>query len=369
MNETEPKYVTLMRWIRGQIESGSLRPGDKLYSENELSRIFAISRQTVRQAISLLENDGLLSRVRGSGTYIGTAAAKRPPTKNIGVITTYLDDYIFPSIIHGIDQALTRNGYSMRLSITHNRTEDEERILRTMMENRVDGIILEPAKSAFPNVSADMYDRITASGLPCILINGCLPGRALPCVSLDDRKAGEMACAYLLRQGHARIGGVFKSDDVQGHLRYEGFARALKAGGGIVHDADILWFVTEDVDMLFGGTCDSMVLARLAGCTAVIAYNDQIAVKLIALFARHGLSVPAQVSVISFDDSDLAELTTPGLTSIRHPKQRLGETAAQNLLALIADPRFDAARLFEPELVERGSVAGPPPVNPPVNRP
>ncbi len=71
MKQREAKYIFLVNWIKDRIGTRELRPGEKLYSENELSEMFDLSRQTVRHAIGILEAEGLVERIRGSGTYIG----------------------------------------------------------------------------------------------------------------------------------------------------------------------------------------------------------------------------------------------------------------------------------------------------------
>ena len=155
-----PKYIDLMNWIREQILSGEFSVGMRLPSENELGKKFSISRQTVRQATSVLESEGLLERRRGSGTYVcASKSAIKKKTINIGVVLTYLDDYIFPSIVQGIEKVLTKNGYFMQLAFTYNRVEKEAYILDTMLKNNIDGLIIEPAKSGIPYINTDFYQK------------------------------------------------------------------------------------------------------------------------------------------------------------------------------------------------------------------
>ena len=95
----QPKYLALADSLRADIASGRYRAGQKLPTEAELGGASGLSRQTVRQAIGTLEREGLLRRKQGSGTYVLRGMPEKPPTKNIGVVSTYLDAYIFPSII------------------------------------------------------------------------------------------------------------------------------------------------------------------------------------------------------------------------------------------------------------------------------
>ena len=68
MEDKTPKYLEIVDWVNGQIEAGEILPGQKLHSENELSKMFGLSRQTVRHAISVLEKSGVVNRIQGSGT-------------------------------------------------------------------------------------------------------------------------------------------------------------------------------------------------------------------------------------------------------------------------------------------------------------
>ncbi|WP_411677349.1 GntR family transcriptional regulator [Caproicibacter sp.] len=349
-----PKYMTLVNWIRQKIESKELKYGDKLYSENELSSMFEISRQTIRQAIKLLEQEKLLESRQGSGTYVVFDPSARKPNMTIGVVTTYVGSYIFPNIIKGIEKVLTENGYSMQLAFTHNKVENERSVISSMLGKGVDGMIVEPTKSGLPNPNLDLYRKINEDKIPMIFINSFYPALDLPHVSLNDHNAGFLAADCLIRKGHRRIAGIFKLDDYQGHRRYAGYVDALIRSGLGLRDENVLWYSTEDFSSLSGDA--KRILSRIDGCTSVVCYNDQIAISLVSLLKSRGFGIPDDVSLIGVDNSDLATLCEVPLTSVSHPKELLGETAARNLLHLISDPRFSATVEFKPELMERSSV-------------
>ena len=109
-NTKKLKYYKLMEELKEQIVSGKLRAGDKLPSENELSRAYGVSRQTVRKALLILENAGYIYAEHGRGTFCSELVRHTRTSKNIAVVTTYLSDYIFPRVIQGIDHVLTEAG-------------------------------------------------------------------------------------------------------------------------------------------------------------------------------------------------------------------------------------------------------------------
>lgn len=352
----KPKREALSDWIRDRILAGAFPIGSRLPSENELAKRFQLSRQTVRQAIGTLVRENLLERRQGSGTYVSRAALdNRPVTLNIGVITTYLDSYIFPGVIRGIDKVLSHSGYHMQLGITYNKTRNENQVLSSLLESGVDGLIVEPTKSALPNPNQKLYREIAASRIPLLFLNGYYAGMDFPYVAMNDYESGKMATRYLLRRGHRKIFGIFKSDDVQGHFRYSGYVNQMRDADTAFEDSWVMWYVTEDLDTLFAPKDDDRLLSRIGDSTGVVCYNDEIACKLLEVLARHQIKVPEQISIVSFDNSDLAGLGHPGLTSIDYPAGEIGAEAARRLLALIRHQE-KGSYAFLPKIVERGSV-------------
>ena len=114
----QPKYQQVADILRREIAEGVFRDGQTLMTEEELRVRFDVSRQTIRQAIALLEDDGLVDRRRGSGTYVRHGPRRRQGTVHVGVVTTYITDYIFPSIVSGIESVMNENGVVMNLSAT-----------------------------------------------------------------------------------------------------------------------------------------------------------------------------------------------------------------------------------------------------------
>ena len=166
---TEPKYQLVASTLRREIADGIFAEGSLLTTEEELKRRFQVSRQTVRQAIALLEDDGLVVRRRGSGTYVKHGPRRHGETLTVGVVTTYITDYIFPSIVRGIEHVLSANGCMMNLSATYNRADHERMLLQRALEHGVDGLIIEGTKTALPNPNMALYRALKEKNIPFLL--------------------------------------------------------------------------------------------------------------------------------------------------------------------------------------------------------
>lgn len=357
----QPKYQLLQEWLKERIISGEYRENGQIPTEAELAEQFQYSRQTIRQAIRALENEGLVRRIRGRGTFVcryqnERIAARTPGAGRIGVLTTYLDDYIFPGIINGIERVLTENGELLTLGLTHNKTQQEAAALRRLLDSGINGLIIEGTKSALSTPNKPIIQTFRDAGIPIVFINGFYDGGSDSYVVMDDVRSGEMVTQLLLDNGHRNIGGIFKSDDIQGIKRYQGMIRGMQNNGLNISDDGILWYTTEDIEYFFGGSMDEMVLNRLKDMSAVICYNDEIAVKLISMLNRAGMSVPKDISVVGFDNSPFAALPLYDLTTVTYPAQQIGETAAKVLLKSLEDPSYREYIKIEPELILRKSV-------------
>ncbi len=355
--KTEAKYSILANAIRNRILSGEFHMGDRLASENELSAQFGFSRQTVRQALGILEQEGFVVRRRGSGTYIAKGTPSLQKSRTIGVITTYITDYIFPVITRGIEEVLSSRGYHLHLGVTKNRVETERQLLQSMMENGVDGLIVEGTKTALPNPNIALYQKLESMGIPCVFFNGYY--RELPgCIYVvtNDRLCGDRASALLLHAGCRRLGGIFKSDDMQGHERYAGFAQGLMDAGQQINDDAVLWYSTGDRDSLFEGENRERIYRVMHNCDGVVCYNDQIAYRLIELLLEKGMKVPEDISVVSFDNSSISQYSPVKITSFDHPKEQMGRIVAEKIIHVIETGIRETPLTMGMPLIYKGSV-------------
>lgn len=364
-----PKYRRLKEEILIGLNSGKWNAHDRLPSENELAAQFGLSRQTVRQTLGELEQEGWLYRQQGKGTFAAPkglpVSPGDPDRRMVGMLTTHISDYIFPHIVRGAEAELRAGGYSLLLASTENKKDAERENLLQLLEQPLAGLIVEPTKSAAGNPNLDLYLSVQMKRIPLIMIHARYPELTCPVVRMDDEAGGRMATEHLIGLGHRRIAGFFKTDDLQGAGRLRGFLAAHGQNGLVADPERVVGFRTEEkpdvpkrrlLDMLGSGEPP----------TAVVCYNDEVAIGLLETIRQAGLSVPDDLSLVSFDDSRLATATESKLTSIIHPKADMGVLAARWLAGMIAGDAEPALPdgvsrqgnelVFRPELVLRQST-------------
>lgn len=356
--QNEPKYIAIKNEIQDKIRNEDYVLGSKIPSEAELRMQFNVSRHTIRQAISECVNEGYLVKQQGSGTYVSDLYKTKQignGNKTIGVITTYLSDYIFPSIIRGIEEELSKHDYSLMLSSTRNNVENEKRSLESMIEQNVDGLIVEPTKSNLMNPNLNYYLSLSESKTPLVMLNASYEELDLPVVALNDEESGKMATEHLIQKGHTNIGIITKSDDLQGKNRLKGYLKALYKAKLTFSNDFILRYDTEakaDLPALI-----NIMLENKEMPSAFVCYNDEVAVMLIKEMDKLNLNCPENISVVSHDDSHYSTVHPKvKLTSIKHPKEELGRQAARSIVAAVENGTPIQSQIFEPELIIRNST-------------
>lgn len=331
------KYQMVAQSLRQAILDGTYRDTMLLPTEQALCESFQVSRQTVRQALSLLASEGLIQRRQGSGSHIRDLSLPEPmPHRSIAVVTTYISDYIFPSILREVENVLSQNNSAPLLFATQNQVSNERKVLQTLLGlEHLDGVLVEGTKTGLPNPNLDLYRKLLDRGIPLVFMNGNYPELTGTTAVLDDNyNGGRMLVEYLYHKGHRDIAGIFKSDDLQGHQRYAGYADALRDLDLPLEDGRIFWYSTEGKEsLLSGGPMLERIDRVLEGCSAVVCYNDEVASRLVTHLMKKGVSIPQEVAVVSFDNSQYSELSPLRITSLSHGSYNVGRMAAEMLLA------------------------------------
>jgi GntR family transcriptional regulator of arabinose operon len=332
------KYVQIADSLRSKILEGTYQTTMQLPTEMEFAKEYNVNRQTVRKSLAVLEEEGLIERRQGSGSYV--KGIKFIHSTNIAIVATYINNYIFPSILQDAQNVFAKESYSTMLYCTHNKVNAEREILKNIISNPVSGLIVEGTKSALPNPNIDLYKKLENMNIPVIFIHGSYA--ALPnsiCVSDDNYHGGYFLTNYLLKKGHKKIAAIFKNDDIQGHSRYLGFLSAFRDADLPLPDSKILWYTTEEKIQILNNSDLSLLQKFVAqiknDVTAIVCYNDEIAYPLINVLLSCGIRVPQDIAVVSFDNSSYSNMCSVKITSLAHGTKHIGRIAAEQLINIL----------------------------------
>lgn len=352
----KPKYVTIADDIESKILSGYYEVGKPIPSEVDLQKEYKVSRHTVREAVSLLVNDNLIVKKRGAGTFVSDHFLNKKlvdSNPKVGLITTYISEYIFPSIIRGVEDVLSKKNFSLILSSSDYDLELEKNALEKMIKLGVDGLIIDPTKSNKLNENLSYYSILDEMGIPYIMINAYYEELNAFSIRNDDVQAGFLATDYLLKNGHKKILIITKIDDLQGKKRLQGYIKAHQNAKIPYDNNHVVTYKTEDLDNI------DQVLKEvdLSSLTAIVAYNDELAVHIINFLKTKNLLIPDDISIVSHDDSLVGNLSDFPLTTVSHPKEKLGKDAANWIYEAITNPDEERSSIiYEPHLIIRDSV-------------
>ncbi|WP_342706664.1 GntR family transcriptional regulator [Marinococcus luteus] len=353
------KYKQLKQHIQSKILDGSFRPHQKILSEYEYVKNFEVSRHTVRQAIGELVSEGWLYREHGVGTFCADRSKFSSPStrKNVAIITTYISDYIFPYIIRGAERYLSDKGYNVILMSTNNDFDKEKQALENILTQQVDGLIIEPTRSAQANPNLNYYLNLENAGIPYVMMNAYYEELEPLSLTLNDQEAGFRNAEHLIQLGHRRIIGLFKTDDMQGVQRMKGFLKAHRHYGCPVDPSLLITYSTDEKYSKAAQSVEQILRDQTDGPTGLVTYNDELLLQLLDVLRDKNLQVPEDISVVSFDDSHFTQISEVKFSSIVHPKERMGEDAAKYVTTLIEQPGAALSSIvYEPHFVDRHST-------------
>jgi LacI family transcriptional regulator len=303
-----------------------------------------LSAETVRRVRRAAEQLGY--RVNGMARALKTRRSLA-----IGMLVPDITNPFFPPVVRGAEDALATAGYSLVLANTDNDERKGGRQVRTMLESRVDGLLLATARSHDPLVA-----ELSAGPVPVVLVNRTVERGRVFAVVPDDHTGATLAVEHLHELGHRRVGHVAgPSATSTGARRRAGFGGAARSLGLRVVVVEAAQFTEAE-----GERTAAALLAARPRPTAIVAANDLLALGVLDVAARLRLACPADLSVVGFNDMPYADRLQPPLTTVRVAEYDLGYRAASLLLARIDQPeRRPETILIAPELVVRRST-GPP---------
>ena len=345
----QPKYREIVESLRANISAGHYRNGTRLPSEAELVRRFSVSRMTVVKAMQQLQQEGLLVRRTGSGTYLAGSASTQNPVFGL-IIPDLGETEIFEPICKGMARSPSLSGHSLSwghsLSTSSNKEEEAQQLCQQYIEQRVSGVFFAPLEFSRrrDQVNQRILKALTEARIPVILLDRCVlqyPERsAYDLVGLDNRRAGYVVADHLLRQGARRVaflaetGAAETVDD-----RIAGYREALLAHGRPVAPEMIIR----------GDASDAASIQRELKKNKIDAFqcgNDLTAAKLMQSLLSLGVRIPEDARIAGVDDVKYAGLLPVPLTTYRQPCLQIGAAAVAAMKERISNPELAARSIL-----------------------
>jgi DNA-binding LacI/PurR family transcriptional regulator len=275
----------------------------------------------------------------------------------VGLVLPELQNPIFPAFAEVIGGALAQQGLTPVLCTQTRGGVSEADYVDLLLQQQVSGVIFAGGLFAQADAPHEHYHRLADRKIPVVLVNASIEGLDFPCVACDDAVAVEQAWRHLASLGHERIGLILgPADHVPSRRKLEAARAAAKAAGTTWDDR----FVQRSIFSLEGGQAAATRLLA-GGVTGIVCGSDPMALGAVRAARRQGLRVPADVSVVGFDDSAFMTCTEPPLSTVRQPIEAMGRAVVDLLCAQIQGTQAHPGELlFEPELVVRASTAPPP---------
>ena len=270
------------------------------------------------------------------------------------VLTPNLTNAIFARQAEQVENALSPHGLKTVICPVYPGTPQERDYVEALIDSGVAAIIFLSSSNTESSADHRVTHLIASRGIPYVSINGGFPDSVAPVVSTDDWRAAELAVTHLHDLGHRRIGLLAGPvGNIPADRRVEGFLQAMDRRG-LPNPDDFV----ERRHFNFEGGQQAAATLLTQGVTGLVASSDEMALGAYRACDRAGLAVPADVSIIGYDDSPLLDWTHPPLTTVRQPTERIAENVSRLVTALIAGrPTSTDEITVEPEIRLRGSTA------------
>lgn len=363
----------LKKLIKTNLEKNPAEPF-RLPTESALCQTYNVSRQTVRKALSVLEEERLIQKRQGSGSY-AVDNRSRNGANQIAILVQSNTEYIYPRLLADLCGTLQKNGYAWTVYVTDCQLSREREILEFLLKNPVRGILSEGCQTSSPTPNDDLYRRLAQQGTSILFFCGEYSNlMEFPSVKDANYDGGYQLGRYLISLGHRKIGGIFRTDEIQGVEQRLGLLSALRDAQLLCCEKYICPYGARQLTALHRHQ-DTRFLSefldtQLADATAVVCCNDEIAYWLIKELARRNMRVPDDISIVCFGSSYLADLSSLQISCLSHelPQKttahekrvyEMGTAAAETLLKQLRGTPV-SSQLLPWYLVTRQSSTSPP---------
>lgn len=281
-------------------------------------------------------------------------------SKTIGVVIADIENLYFARAIRAITDTASAKGFAVILATTDEDIALEREAVRVLLSKRVDGLIVSPTSS----IDVDHLKRARDGGCPIVLLDRRVPVLNADTFAIDNYRAAHQAVASLIAQGHQRIALVSNAPS-HGEKEYliSSVRERIDGYRAAQHDANI---EIDPVLVVLGGWDIEKLAEKVRRLfaspdrpSAVLATDSSVALVLLNVFREINLSIPDNVSLISFDDADWTAAVTPPLTVVSQPIRELAAAATEDLIARVTKETSGAGKetLLPATLIERSSVS------------
>lgn len=326
---------------RDYIDVAGSRPGEALPRIRDLARIYSVSPGTIQNAIGILQAQGVIYSLAGSGCYISplqsepSVASSTVSSKLIGLVCQVRNELTM-RLQAGVDSRCREEANSMVTALSEHRYEDELAQVQRAINSGCNGVIIEPSFRVRGRVEAD-YLMAQTLPVPLVLVDMALPGPPHSQVLFDNYRAGYEMTRHLIKKGHQQI--IFMEQEWQGTLqlqlsvrdRHRGYLQALQNFGLTVPPMDPLRSNEQGRRYEFGAWLKQWK-AQENRPSAVLAIEDTHAAALISQAAQHGINVPQDLEVAGFDDLSVRHTVSPIFPSVRADWELAGSIAVDLLM-------------------------------------
>lgn len=346
--ETEIKHRMIYGRIHEAILSGQYAIGQKIPTEIELGEYYRVSRPTVSRALRDLEQQGLLVRRRGVGTFVSQPVSKRQQPALFGLTVPHTEGGILAPICHEISHQAESKGHAVIFGspgkeAVHALPERIDAFCEQFLARGVRGVFFVPliVPRDEMGVNEVIADRLHAAGISVVLLDRDVcdyPNRSrYDLIGVDNRRNGYVITRHLLEQGCRRI--EFVSIGLAASTitaRIAGYRDAL-AEHGIIPEAD--WLHTWDAPEGIAALREHMMSSRPE---AVVCINDDIAREVMHHLATLRVRIPEEVRIVGFDDLSFAKNLPVPLTTMHQPTRHMGAVAVETMLSRLESPSLAA---------------------------
>jgi len=306
-------------------------------SIKDIAREAGVSHTTVSRGLrgSSLISEETTQRIQETAFklgYLPSAAARSLKTNRsqaLGVIVSNIDDPYFSEILQGIEEIAQRSNYSLFMAASQRDPERETCIVQAMREHRVDGVII--CSTPFSDEQSRIFSKY---GIPIVVVNNQAVEDYRYSIYHDDVHGSRQITRHLIQLGHQRI--AYLGNSISGRTtqdRLAGFRQGMEAAGLPV--PNLYLYETPGSEPEKGILASDHFLALANRPTAVICFNDMLAIGMLKALQQRGVRVPEEISITGFDNIIFSNYTNPPLTTFDQPKRFIGQKAAELILSLL----------------------------------